>query len=87
MESATYSPIYLVKNTAQSEENAHLSYIAVEAAKYIAAEERPPIFADDKQWQLCREASTAICALADQAEGKLIPAGAAETDSQTDTRI
>ncbi len=87
VESATYSPIYLVKNTAQSEENAHLSYIAVEAAKYIAAEERPPIFADDKQWQLCREAYTAICALADQAEGKLIPAGAAETDSQTDTRI
>lgn len=72
IESASYSPIYMVTNTAHSEENSHLRYMAVQAAKYVSAEERPAIFADDKQWALCREAFTAICALADQSDGKLV---------------
>lgn len=87
VESAAYSPIYLVKNTAQGEENLHLKYMAVQAAKYVAAEERPALFADDKQWQLCREAFAEICALADQAEGKLVLTQFDTDNDETDTRI
>lgn len=87
VESASYSPIFLVKNPTQGEENAHLKYMAVEAARYIAAEERPAIFADDRQWQLCREAVTAIGQLTDKAGGKLVLAGAVSEDGETDTKI
>lgn len=89
VESAAYSPIYLVRNTAQSEENSHLKYMAVQAANYVAAEERPAIFADDKQWQLCREAFTEICALADKSGGRLILTESDKNTAQTtdDTKI
>lgn len=90
-ESAAYSPIYIVKNTAQGEENAHLKYMAVQAAHYMTAEQRPAIFADDKQWKLCREAFTAISALADEAGGKLtlanLETGEETTFDDTDTKI
>ena len=89
VESAVYSPIYLVRNPVKGEENSHLKYMAVQAANYIAAEERPAIFADDKQWKLCREAFTAISALAEQSGGKLTLATFDKNQAQTadDTKI
>lgn len=86
IESAVCEPIFTVKNTAQGEENAYLKYMAVRAAQYVAAEERPAIFADDRQWQLCREAYTAICELAAKTDGKLIPAGG-DTNEETDVKL
>ncbi len=72
VESAGYSPIYIIRNAGQGEENAHLKYMAVPAAKYVSAEERPAIFADDAQWKSCKEAFTAICAIADKTDGRLV---------------
>ena len=72
VESAGYSPIYIIRNAGQGEENAHLKYMAVPAAKYVSAEERPAIFADDAQWKGCKEAFTAICAIADKTDGRLV---------------
>ena len=72
VESAGYSPVYIIRNAGQGEENAHLKYMAVPAAKYVSAEERPAIFADDAQWKSCKEAFTAICAIADKTDGRLV---------------
>ena len=91
VESAAYRPIYVVKNAVQGEENSHLKYMVVEASRYISAQQRPEIFSDDTQWQLCREAFTEICALADKTDGKLILADfandAGQPDNDTDTKI
>lgn len=86
VETASYSPIYIIKNNVQDEENSHLKYMAVEASRYISAEQRPDIFADDKQWQLCREAFAEICALADKTNGKLVLADIAKDSQQSDDR-
>ena len=72
VEQASYNPIYIIKNSSQGEENTHLKYMAVPAAKYVSEEERPAIFADDVQWNNCKAAFKAICALADKTDGKLV---------------
>lgn len=69
---ASYNPIYMIKNDNCDEDQSHLKYMAVPAAKYVSAEERPAIFTDDGQWSRCKESFKEICALADRTGGKLM---------------
>ncbi len=87
VESGRYFPLFLLKNTSSGEENAPMKYMVLEAARYAAAEERPTLFADDAQWQRCRETVTAISALTETAGGKLLLAGADGTDGENDAKI
>ena len=87
VESGQYYPLFLLKNTLSGEENAPMKYMVLEAVRYASAEERPALFADDAQWQRCRETVTAIGALTEAAGGKLLLAGADGGDGQNDVRI
>lgn len=69
---AFYHPIYMIRNQAQGEENTHMKYMSVPCVKYVAEEERPAIFTDDKQWEACKAAFRAICAIADKTGGRLV---------------
>jgi hypothetical protein len=69
---AGYNPIYIIKNTEQEDGKSYLKYMAVPAAKYASAEEKPEIFTDDGQWRDCKNAFTAICELAENTNAKLV---------------
>ena len=69
---ASYNPIFIIRNIGQGEENTHMKYMSVPCVKYVSAEERPVIFADDKQWQACKSAFKAISAIADKTGGRLM---------------
>ena len=69
---ASYNPVFMVRNTVLDEENTHMKYISVPCVKYVSAEERPSIFADDKQWESCKSAYKAISAIAEKTGGKLV---------------
>lgn len=69
---ASYNPVFMVRNTVLNEENTHMKYISVPCVKYVSAEERPSIFADDKQWEACKSAYKAISAIAEKTGGKLV---------------
>lgn len=82
VEQASYNPIYMIRNSAHGNENSHLKYISVPCAKYVAAEERPAIFADDKEWEGCKAAFKAICAIADRSGGRLVLRDLTETGGE-----
>lgn len=84
VEQANYSPIYLIRNAAQGDGNTHMKYIAVPCAKYVSAEERPEIFADDKQWEACKSAFKAISAIADKTGGRLVLADLSHAEPEPD---
>ena len=69
---ASYNPIFMIRNPGQEEENTHMKYISVPCARYVSAEERPDIFADDKQWEDCKSAFKAISAIAEKTGGRLV---------------
>lgn len=80
----SYNPVFLIRNSGQGEENSHMKYISVPCAKYVAAEERPAIFTDDKQWQACQSAFKAISAIAEKTDGRLVLNDLGHTGEETD---
>ena len=81
---ASYHPIFMIRNAAQVEENTHMKYMAVPCVRYVGQEERPAIFADDKQWEACKSAFKAISAIADKTGGRLVLAELSHTDVESD---
>ena len=69
---ASYNPVFLIRNTGETEENSHMKFISVPCAKYVSAEECPPVFADEKQWEACKAAFKAISAIAEKTGGRLV---------------
>ena len=69
---ASYNPVFLIRNTGEAEENSHMKFISVPCAKYVSAEECPPVFADEKQWEACKAAFKAISAIAEKTGGRLV---------------
>lgn len=84
VEQASYNPVFMIRNTGQEEGNSHMKYIAVPCAKYVAAEQRPEIFADDKQWNACKSAFKAISAIADKTGGRLVLNDLGNADEESD---
>ena len=74
----------MIRNSVRSEENAHLKYISVPCAKYVSADEKPDVFADDKQWEACKAAYKAIKAIAEKTGGRLVPNNLGQTEVETD---
>ena len=70
--SAVYDPVYMIKNSPKEDSQAHLKYMAVPAANYVSAEECPDIFTDESEWNRCKSAFKAICAIADKSGGRLV---------------
>lgn len=84
VEKAFYNPIYMIRNPGQGEENTHMKYMAVPCVKYVDAETRPDIFTDDRQWEACKAAFKAICAIGDRTEGRLVLNDFGHTEEQPD---
>ena len=61
-----------------------MKYMAVPCVRYVGQEERPAIFADDKQWEACKSAFKAISAIADKTGGRLVLAELSHTDVESD---
>ncbi|MDD6394709.1 MAG: CapA family protein [Firmicutes bacterium] len=70
--SAVYDPIYMIKNSPEEDSQAYLKYMAVPAANYVSAEKCPDIFTDAGEWNRCKSAFRAICAIADKSGGRLV---------------
>ena len=81
---ASYNPIFMIRNSGQNEENAHMKYMAVPCVKYVSAEERPAIFADDKQWEACKSAFKAISEIAEKTGGRLVLNDLIHADTESD---
>ena len=80
----SYNPIFLIRNSGQGEENAHMKYMSVPCAKYVSAEERPALFTDDKQWEACQAAFKAISAIAENTNGRLVLNDLGSSGEETD---
>ena len=84
VEQASYQPIFMIRNPGQGDGNSHMTYISVPCAKYVAEEERPSIFTDDRQWEACKAAFKAISAIADRTAGRLVLGDPGHTGEETD---
>ena len=84
VEQASYNPIYMIRNTGNGEENTHMKYMSVPCVKYVDAEVRPDIFGNDKQWDGCKAAFKAICAIGDKTGGRLVLNDFGHTEEQQD---
>ena len=84
IEQGSYNPIYMIRNPGKGEENTHMKYMSVPCVRYVDAEECPDIFADNRQWEECKAAFRAICAIGDKTGGRLVLNDFGHTEEQPD---
>ena len=68
----SFNPIFMIRNPGQGDANTHMKYMSVPCVKYVSAEERPAIFADDKQWEACKAAFRAVSSITEKTGGRVV---------------